>query len=264
MPLYVGDYLRDTQRLTTLQHGAYLLLLMDYWATQNPIPDDDAQLAAIVRQPLRSWRKIRPAIERFFTIADGRWTHKRVEMEIQKVIASRAMRVTSGRLGAESRWKNQKPDKTKTCDGSTDGNAIAHAMADAIGSPSVCYDFAITESESEEKKKILNPMNSVSIETGASAPARGLSGPEPALDLDKILFAEVKEICGRNAGGLAVKLRRMKDGDTAAALEIVEMARTKGDPKTWLAAVATGHGKEFWEYELAETKRMYKIWGVAT
>jgi uncharacterized protein YdaU (DUF1376 family) len=46
--LVVGDYLKDTSSLTTEQHGAYLLLLMDYWVN-GPPPDDDTALASIAK-----------------------------------------------------------------------------------------------------------------------------------------------------------------------------------------------------------------------
>ena len=47
MPLYVGDYLRDTRDLSTLQHGAYLLLIMHYYKRRS-LPDDEKELARIV------------------------------------------------------------------------------------------------------------------------------------------------------------------------------------------------------------------------
>lgn len=82
MPLYIADYLADTGRLTTEQHGAYLLLIMDYWRNGS-LPDDDSVLAQVARLPADKWKKSRAIISRFFTIQDGFWTHKRIDEELE-------------------------------------------------------------------------------------------------------------------------------------------------------------------------------------
>lgn len=85
MPLYIGDYLADTMRLTTLQHGAYFLLMMEYW-TQGPLPNDEGALAAIAKLDRPTWKKdVWPALQRFFAEADGGMlTQKRLEAERDK------------------------------------------------------------------------------------------------------------------------------------------------------------------------------------
>lgn len=83
MPLYIGDYLADTSRLTTEQHGAYLLLIMDYWRNGR-LPDDDAILANISRLSLESWAKHREVLQGFFEAQDGEWVHARIEQEKDK------------------------------------------------------------------------------------------------------------------------------------------------------------------------------------
>ena len=37
MPVYIGDYLRDTQDLSAEEHGVYFLLLMHYWQKNEQI-----------------------------------------------------------------------------------------------------------------------------------------------------------------------------------------------------------------------------------
>lgn len=63
MPLYIADYLADTTRLTTEQHGAYLLLIMDYWRN-GPLPDDDGALSQITRMQPAAWKKNRVMLVR--------------------------------------------------------------------------------------------------------------------------------------------------------------------------------------------------------
>lgn len=98
MPIFVGDYIRDTQHLTTEEHGAYCLLLFEYWARGGKLPDDDAQLARIVRMKPAEWLKIKPTIKAFFH--DDGWQHEVLDEQFAKSWA----RSERGRKGAAAKW----------------------------------------------------------------------------------------------------------------------------------------------------------------
>lgn len=105
MPFYVGDYLSATGRLTTEQHGAYLLILLDYWKN-GPPPNDDTTLAAIARLAPTAWRKAKPALIGFFEVRDGLLIQKRVEKERGRTSEINQERSKAGKIGAAKRWQN--------------------------------------------------------------------------------------------------------------------------------------------------------------
>lgn len=121
MPLYVGDYLSATTRLTTEQHGAYILLLLDYWKS-GPPPNNDAVLAQIARMSPAAWRKAKPAIIGFFELSDGQLIQKRVEKERARAAEITEERSKAGKAGAAKRWHEGKQ---------SNGKRIAIAMANA-------------------------------------------------------------------------------------------------------------------------------------
>ncbi|WP_347271651.1 YdaU family protein [Rhizorhabdus histidinilytica] len=113
MPLYVGDYLKDTARLTTEQHGAYLLLILDYWSNGAP-PDEDAVLQQITKLDRSGWKRVRPALARMFQIGNGEWRHKRIDKELTSAASNAERRSSKAKAAAEARWGhasgNAKPD----------------------------------------------------------------------------------------------------------------------------------------------------------
>lgn len=119
MPLYIGDYLADTSRLSTEQHGAYLLILMDYWRNGPPL-DDDEELASISKLSLQQWRKHAAKLRSMFEPRDGRLTQKRADQERQRAGLISSKRSEAGKAGAAAKW------------GKTDGKAMANAMANGM------------------------------------------------------------------------------------------------------------------------------------
>jgi uncharacterized protein YdaU (DUF1376 family) len=77
---YMGDYQKKTNHLTTMEHGAYFLLLQECWTNGN-IPLEAARRATIAKLSLKDWNKIAPTVNAFFQ-EDG--TNKRASEEIEK------------------------------------------------------------------------------------------------------------------------------------------------------------------------------------
>lgn len=106
MPLWIGDYLADTQHLTRDEHGAYFLLMMAYWRNGGPLLDDPKRLAATVKATPQEWKSLRPTLAEFFSISDGMWNHKRIDREIANSVSRITQRSEAGKLSALKRWGN--------------------------------------------------------------------------------------------------------------------------------------------------------------
>lgn len=103
MPLFVADYLADTAHLNAVEHGAYLMLLMNYWQRGKPLPADDRKLARIARMTDAEWADARDTLSDFFTIDGDHWRHKRVEAEIEIVASKIDKAKAAGRASANAR-----------------------------------------------------------------------------------------------------------------------------------------------------------------
>jgi uncharacterized protein YdaU (DUF1376 family) len=107
MPIYIGDYLADTSRLTTEQHGAYLLLLMDYWRS-GKLPNDDSVLMQITKLSPDAWSNAQAVLKQFFIIEDGFLIHKRVEIELEKSLENKTKSHNRAVAAAQARWGKDK------------------------------------------------------------------------------------------------------------------------------------------------------------
>jgi len=97
MPIYWSDYLAATMALSTIEHGAYLLLIAHLWSTKKPIADDDNALSRITRLPPQEWVTVRPNIIEFFECKRGQISHKRVTTELERAANVHEKRVNAGR-----------------------------------------------------------------------------------------------------------------------------------------------------------------------
>ena len=129
MPLYIGDYLADTTRLSTEAHGAYLLLIMDYWRKGAP-PDDDEVLAQITRTSRAVWKKLRKILSCFFQISDGVWRHSKIEKLKGQAADGRGKANEKAKAAALARWEKKRLADAAAAAG-LDAPGIAPSIAQA-------------------------------------------------------------------------------------------------------------------------------------
>lgn len=147
MPLFIGDYLRDTTRLTTEKHGAYLLLIMDYWINGAP-PDDDEILASITKMQLPAWRKTRPSLVQLFNVVDGVWHHKRIDEELLKASENAERYATRAKKAADKRWNKDATSNASSIPSSNTQEMHGDMLADATSpSPSSIKTNELTHSK---------------------------------------------------------------------------------------------------------------------
>lgn len=103
MPLYTSDYLGDTGHLTTEQHGAYLLLLMQMWNAGGKLPNNKQILARIARCSTKKWVGMAAVILEFFDVNDDEISHNRLTKERQKVEGKIEKRRNAGALGGAAK-----------------------------------------------------------------------------------------------------------------------------------------------------------------
>jgi uncharacterized protein YdaU (DUF1376 family) len=100
--LWTDAYLGDTGHLTTLEHGAYLLLLITMWRAGGALPNDDRMLAKYARMTVGQWERIKPTLMLFFTVEGERLTQSRLTDELEFV------RQKSKRQSENARSKSRK------------------------------------------------------------------------------------------------------------------------------------------------------------
>ena len=110
---YVGDYARDTRGLSLVEHGAYNLLLDDYYS--NGCLKHSLEQCFRVCMAFEQFERdaVQSVLAKFFTpLPDGGYFHKRVEEEILKQSRVYQLKCLGGKKGAAKRWANRSPNST--------------------------------------------------------------------------------------------------------------------------------------------------------
>jgi uncharacterized protein YdaU (DUF1376 family) len=108
MPLYLGDFLAATAGLSAEEGWAYTRLLCQMWLEHGYLDNDPPALARLAHVELGAWPGIWNRLSRFFDLADGRISQKRLLYELAQAHEKRRQRREAGKAGADGRWAGKK------------------------------------------------------------------------------------------------------------------------------------------------------------
>ena len=134
---YPKDFSADAlvEAMSTLQVGAYILLLCKAWQADPPasLPNDDAVLARYARLSPAEWSAAKAGVLAPFRLGtDNRWHQKRLRQEYEHAVRVRKARSEAGKKGGRPRkppeeegqkpiaYQKVKQKESKTLSGSSE------------------------------------------------------------------------------------------------------------------------------------------------
>ena len=159
MQLYVSDYLADTAHLTAQQHGAYMLLLMNYWQKGKALDNSNERLQFVARLSQEEWAANKGIFSEFFQIEDDIWWHARIEVDLEKVREKSVKASFAGKrsqsersTNAERTLNHKDKDKDKDKDKETTFDAFWEIYPRKVAKQDAlkCYERALRLASAEE------------------------------------------------------------------------------------------------------------------
>lgn len=144
-PIYGGDWLKGTARLSGAERGYYFDVLLFIWDSSEPFPTDELDQMRIARCfEKREWRQVWHRIRGKFVETPAGFMHRRVEEERAKLKKNRERKSLAGRSGAERRWH---------LNGEHVGSEIAAPMADELPEATANGWPSISQSQEPDHKE---------------------------------------------------------------------------------------------------------------
>ena len=104
MPFYTDAYIGDTFHLSTIEHGAYLLLLIFMWRNGGSLNNDPKYLASITGLRPSRFAKVWQRIEDKFVVQGNQIVNNRITDELKKI----RLKSHSQAHNARAKWRKYK------------------------------------------------------------------------------------------------------------------------------------------------------------
>ncbi|MEW9615922.1 DUF1376 domain-containing protein [Shinella sp. S4-D37] len=240
-PLWTDAYLADTGHLTTIEHGAYMLLLMTMWRAGGSLPNDDKQLARYARMTAAQWARIKPTMMPFFKVSPDSITQGRLTDELVAVRQKTAKQSDNAR----AKWRKNRDMR----------HADAYATDPHSHIPNGCHLDASQTLNLKEEDKSSSILSETGSDHGAGKKVR-TSYPEAfeafwtaypktpnmakkeAFDAWKKLTDEERGQCLQAIPGYVAFLKTKPDLETIHACRFISKRRFEGFVATATSSAA--------------------------
>lgn len=225
--LYIGDYQRDTALLSIAEHGAYLLMLQHYYATEQPLPTGKTLYRMLRAQDKEEQDAIDSVVAKFWEASEGGLVNRRAMEELEKGDRQREKNRELGKLGGRPKKTQRGTDSVsgKKPNGNPDGNRM--------GSDSDIEENRMGSDSVSEMKPNGNPN-----QTPDTREAKAKAPQAAVLDFRADLFRRWKELPDGGGGAFLSKLFREHKPEERV-VEAVERTLDQGraDPKAFVVGV---------------------------